>query len=87
MELLLGALVPALAGAALARWTHWHPLVIAGMLGSVPALLAMVAAAGTLADGATVLVAGAMAFVVAGAFAGFGTFMGWLRRAHVGRTG
>lgn len=79
------AMAIALVAAALGRWTRWHPLVIAALVGLVPAVLAVFVMAGAFADGAAILAAGAAVYVVTGGFAAFGAFLGWLRRTHAER--
>ncbi len=85
MELALIFLPLTLIGAALGRWTRWHPLVIAPVVGLLPGAFGMVAVAAFATDGAAILVGTAAAFLLGTGVSGLGAFMGWLRRKHIER--
>ncbi|QNE30826.1 hypothetical protein F1C10_01805 [Sphingomonas sp. NBWT7] len=73
----------AASGVAAGRWTRLHPLVAATLVAILPAVLAVIAMAGFMADARSVYGAGLLAFVAAAGIAAFGAFLGWLRRKHV----
>ncbi len=87
MGILLILILVVLVATVLGRWTRLHPLVIAGMTAVLPGALAMLVMAGMFADGSAMMFAGLAAYGIAGGVAGFGAFMGWLRRRHVERIG
>ena len=85
MELLLAVLLPIAAGAALGRWTRWHPLLIGAAIAIVPGALGLLLSAAFSTDGAAILVTGGIWFLVGGLVSSFGAFLGWLRRKHIER--
>ena len=84
MEAIAAALlITALAGAALARWTRLHPLLVGALVAIPIAVLATAVAAATMSPAA--LGAGLVTWTVAAAIGGIGAFLGWLRRKHIER--
>jgi hypothetical protein len=77
-------IIVAVLGAALARWTRLHPLLVAGILALAGGGLGVVATVGFV--GANPWPFGVMAIIVFGFIGALGAFMGWLRRKHVERT-
>ena len=84
MEIIATALLTtALAGAGVARWTRWHPLLIGPLVAIPVAVLALLVAAGAMSPGA--LAVGGIAWLIAATAGALGAFLGWLRRKHIKR--
>jgi hypothetical protein len=77
----------ALVGAGLGRWTRWPVLAIAALLGFIPGTLGLMAMAAFSDEGRAILLFAGAGFLMGGAIAAIGAFVGRLRRTHVERNG
>jgi hypothetical protein len=79
MEVLIGLIIilTAAGSAGIARWTRFHPLLIASIAGLPGAALGFLVAAVACSNPIPLA---AIGFVLIGGIGAFGAFLGWLRR-------